>query len=60
LILVASVNFIILSLGRSVSRYREVGVRKVLGAVPVQLVKQYWGESLFITCCSAILGFLLA
>jgi putative ABC transport system permease protein len=60
LLLVASVNFIILSLGRSVSRYREVGVRKVLGAVPIQLVRQYWGESLILTMLAGIAGFLLA
>ncbi len=60
LLLVASINFIILSIGRSVSRFREVGVRKVLGAEKRQLVQQFWGESLLITIFAALVGVVLS
>jgi putative ABC transport system permease protein len=47
ILLVACINFINLSTARSVSRAREVGVRKVSGAHKLQLVRQFMSESLF-------------
>jgi putative ABC transport system permease protein len=60
LLVVASINFIILSIGHSVARFREVGVRKVLGADKKQLVVQFWGESLLITLFAVFIGIALA
>ena len=39
-----------LSTARSERRAREVGVRKSVGSLRVQLVVQFLGESLLITC----------
>ncbi|HMB90960.1 MAG TPA: ABC transporter permease, partial [Rhodothermales bacterium] len=59
-LLIACINFMTLSVGRSASRAREVGMRKVLGAQRPQLMKQFWGEALMLTAVSLILGVLLA
>ena len=60
LLLVACINFITLSVGRSASRALEVGVRKTLGAARTQLMRQFWSEALLMTLISFIAGLLLA
>ena len=59
-LLVACVNFINLSLGLSSTRFREVGMRKVLGARRVHLVRQFWGEAVLMSLVTLILGIGLA
>ncbi|HEX7844511.1 MAG TPA: ABC transporter permease [Chitinophagaceae bacterium] len=63
ILLIACINFVTLSIGRSTTRALEVGVRKVMGAERPQLVRQFWGEALLtvlISCVLAIgLSFLL-
>lgn len=54
---IACVNFMNLSLARSINRSGEVGVRKVFGAVREQIIWQYLFESILITLLAAILGF---
>lgn len=54
---IACVNFMNLSLARSMSRSGEVGVRKVFGAVRKQIMFQYLSESVIITTISSVLGF---
>ena len=56
ILLVACINFITLSVGRSATRAMEVGVRKVLGAERQQLVRQFWGEAILLTVLSVIIG----
>jgi len=60
ILLVACVNFITLSIGRSTTRALEVGVRKVLGAERRQLIRQFWGEAFLLTVCSVVIGLLLS
>lgn len=60
ILLVASINFITLALGRSINRAKEVGVRKSLGARQGQLMVQFWGEAFLATVLSLLLGGLLA
>ena len=55
ILLVACVNFITLSVGRSATRALEVGVRKVLGAERKQLIRQFWGEAILLTIISVII-----
>ncbi len=57
---IACINFTNLAIGRASTRSLEVGMRKVLGAVRAQLIRQFWGEFLVITGIAVIAGLLLA
>lgn len=56
----ACCNFMALSLGRLSTRVREVGVRKALGALRGQLVRQFLLETLLISLLALGIGWLLA
>lgn len=60
ILLVACINFVTLSIGRSLKRAKEVGIRKVAGAMRSQLIAQFIGEAVIVTIFSLALGFLLA
>lgn len=60
ILLIACFNFILLSLGQSSTRFKEVGTRKVLGAVRSQLVRQLWLEAMLMSFFALILGVVLA
>lgn len=49
ILLIAIINFINLSTARSLSRAKEIGVRKVSGARRGQLIFQFLGESILIS-----------
>ncbi len=57
---IAFINFMTLTIGRSTSRAREVGVRKVVGAVRRQLMGQFWGETLLLSSFAGVAGLVLA
>jgi putative ABC transport system permease protein len=60
ILLVACINFVTLSIGRSIKRAKEVGIRKVAGAERSQLITQFIGEALIVTVTSLVLGVSLA
>lgn len=60
IILIASFNFINLSTARATKRAKEVGLRKVVGAIRGQLITQYLSESILITLIAMILSLGLA
>jgi len=60
ILLLACANFIILAIGHSTSRAREVGVRKVLGAQRPELIKQFMGEAVIITSIALLIGLVLS
>lgn len=60
ILLIACINFMTLSIGRSSRRSKEVGMRKVVGASRHQLMFQFWGEAFLICAISLILGILVA
>jgi putative ABC transport system permease protein len=55
-LLLACINFINLATARAVKRFKEIGVRKVLGSTKKQLVFQILLESFFISVVATILG----
>ncbi|CCH55195.1 protein of unknown function DUF214 [Fibrisoma limi BUZ 3] len=56
---IASINFINMSIARSFTRAKEVGVRKSLGALKNQLFVQIWSESTFICFIGFVVGIIL-
>ncbi len=56
ILLLAAINFTTLSVGRSISRSKEVGVRKVSGARRSQLMFQFWSEAILTAFIALILG----
>lgn len=56
ILIIACVNYMNLSTARSMDRAREVGMRKVLGAVRKQLFYQFMGESVLITSLALLLA----
>ena len=60
IVLIACFNFINLSTARATMRAKEVGLRKVVGAVKNQLVYQYLSESVLIAFLAMILSLILS
>jgi putative ABC transport system permease protein len=56
IVLIGCINFMNLSTARSARRAKEVGLRKVAGAVRGQLVRQFLGESILITVLSLLIA----
>lgn len=52
ILLIACINFMNLTTARSVKRAKEIGVRKVVGAVRFALIRQFMSEALLIVLLS--------
>jgi putative ABC transport system permease protein len=55
-LLIACINFVNLTIARSVRRAKEVGIRKVVGAERKQLIMQFLGESFFLCTTAFVLA----
>lgn len=56
-LIIACINFMNLSTAQASKRAKEVGLRKVIGAVPRQLFRQFMGESFITVTLSAVFAF---
>ncbi|MEM1134744.1 MAG: ABC transporter permease [Bacteroidota bacterium] len=56
ILLIACINFMNLTTARSIKRAKEVGMRKVVGAVRWSLITQFMGETLLLVLISIILS----
>jgi len=59
ILIIACVNFMNLTSAKSTERAKEIGVRKTLGAVKIQLLVQFLGESIMLSVISIILAGLM-
>ena len=56
ILLIACINFMNLTTARSVKRAKEIGIRKVIGAVRFSLVRQFIGETLLIVTITVVIS----
>lgn len=59
-ILLACINFINLSTARSVDRFKEVGLRKVVGSSRMALITQFMTEAFVLTVIGLVIAILLS
>lgn len=60
ILLIACINFMNLATARSVKRSKEIGIRKVAGAIRSSLIKQFIGEAMLVTFFSIIIAVVMA
>ncbi len=59
ILIIACVNFINLFTTQALKRFKEVGIRKVLGARKLQLVAQFLGEAFILTFLAGIIAIVI-
>src|SRR5260221_3079980 len=59
ILLIAWINYINLTTSKAIDRAKEVGLRKVMGALKTQLVKQFIFESMLISLFAFVVALLL-
>ena len=59
ILLIACINFMNLSTARSEKRAKEVGIRKVVGALKGSLISQFLGESILLAFIAGILSLII-
>ncbi|MEJ7830978.1 MAG: FtsX-like permease family protein, partial [Segetibacter sp.] len=60
ILLIACINFMNLATARSAKRAKEVGLRKVIGALRSSLIIQFTGEAMLLTFFSIVIAVILA
>ena len=59
ILLMAIINFVNITIGNSLTRIREIGVRKVMGSSKQQLILQFLVESVLLTSFSVLIALIL-
>ncbi|MGB7843147.1 MAG: ABC transporter permease [Salinimicrobium sp.] len=59
ILIISSVNYINLTTAQAVTRFKEIGVRKVLGARHTQLIKQFLIETTLLTSLAFLISLVL-
>jgi putative ABC transport system permease protein len=59
ILIIASINYMNLATARSSSRSREIGIRKIAGALPQMLRRQFIAESILIVSISTFISLIL-
>ena len=59
ILLMAIVNFVNISIGNSFTKIKEIGVRKMLGSLKGQIIRQFLAESVLISLFSLIVSLIL-
>ena len=58
-LVIAWINYVNLSTARALERAKEVGIRKVVGAIKAQLINQFLVEAAMVNLLSVILALLI-
>ncbi|MFC2156480.1 ABC transporter permease [Acidobacteriota bacterium] len=56
ILIIACINYMNLITARASQRTKEVGIRKVVGARRIQVIKQFFGETLILTALAILLS----
>lgn len=59
ILLIACINFMNLSTARSEKRFKEIGVKKVVGSTRMQLIKQFLNEAILLSLLALFLAIFL-
>lgn len=59
ILIIAWINYVNLTTARAVDRAKEIGIRKVVGAFRIQLIRQFLLESLFLNMAAAVLSLVI-
>jgi len=59
-LIIACINYVNLATAKAADRAKEVGIRKVAGAIRSQLFFQFISESLIVTLAGIVLAFFIA
>ncbi len=59
ILLIACINFMNLTTARSVKRAKEIGIRKVVGAIRPALVRQFLSEAILLSFFSVVLAMVM-
>jgi len=60
ILLIAAVNYILLTLTGAASRSQDVGIRKTIGAGRIQIILQYYTETQLLAFISVVAGLVIA
>jgi putative ABC transport system permease protein len=60
ILLLASLNYVLITVSNSAGRSQEIGVRKVMGARRRNVILQFWVETQLIVVIAALVGMILA
>lgn len=60
ILLIACINFVNLTVARSLKRAKEIGIRKVIGGQRKSLILQFLGESMILSLFAFVLALVLA
>ncbi len=59
ILFIGCINFVNLSTAHTSARARSIGMLKIIGANRISLIKQIWGESIFLSFLSACLAVII-